>query len=374
VLTALSFPEVGAPTVEGAPPTTGTLPPGLRTLPSALDVLSWLGSDEARIDLHARHADEFDRYDQTLSQLVRRFDADDLATRHATPYASLLDAIASYIKAAPADGFEPFAQGKAARKRKLETSLAYYASLRHDTVAFSRAPIDALPSVLKNRPATAPPATFVEPHPEAIAKLIAAILQLRKRLEAASLLPKDGLSDVLMDTAEELLRTSLAAAIAETNDTAFPQQLQADLAYFPTALAEWEAWLGKTNDPMLELSADIHTDLQGARVVTLATGPLEALHTIIREPDTGRMIHAVGAHWPVYELAQPATLRLSDVTWRARLGAGSTPPRFAFTTGFRVEPAAPPPTKPAAGAAAAPAEDRRLRVARPPNAPKLHER
>ncbi len=339
VLTALTFPEVGASTAEAAMPTIGVEgPPLQRTLPSSLDVFAWLGYEEAGAELHARGGDAFERYDQTLTQLRRRFDVDDLTTRHATPYASLLDALASYTQAAPADRFEPFAQGKAQKVMKLESALAYYASLRHDTFAFTRTPLEALPSVLKNRPATAPPAAFVEPHPEVIAKLLAAMKQLRKRLDVASLIPKDGTSDVLMRTAEDLMRTALAAAVMETNDAAMSVELQADLAYFPTLLAEWEAWLGKTHDASLELSTDLHTDLSGARVVTLATGPLEALHTIIREPESGRLIHAVGAHWPVYEMAQPATLRLSDTTWRARLAVGSAPPRFAFTAAFRVEP------------------------------------
>ena len=336
ILTALTFPEVGASTAQSAPATMGEdASPLQRTLPSSLDVLSWLGSDEARTELHASGADAFARYDQTMAHLRRRFDADDLTTRHATPYASLLDALASYTQPAPADRFEPYAQGKAQRMLKLESALAFYGSLRHDTFAFTRTPLDALPSVLKNRPATAPPAAFVEAHPETIGKLLAAVKQLRRRLDAASLIPKDGTSDVLMRTAEDLLRTALAAAVVETNDAPMPLELLADLAYFPTALAEWEAWLGKTHDASLELSADLHTDLGSARVVTLATGPLEALHAIVREPDTGRLIHAVGAHWPAYELAQPATLRLSDTAWRARLAAGSAPPRFAFTGAFR---------------------------------------
>jgi len=338
VLGSLVSPAVGPSTRPHPGPagdTDAPLPLAERTLPTSLDVLAWLGSEASTTELHESGADAFERYAPTMAYLRRRHDTDDMTTRHATPYASLLDALASYMQSTQSDHFEPVAQGKTQKKLKLESGLSFYASLRHDTFAFTRAPLPALPSLLKNRPATAPPAAFVEPHPEAIANLLAAILQLRRRLETAKLIENDGTSDVLMRTAEDLLHTALTAAVAETNDDAMPQALQGELAYFPTALAEWEAWLGKTHDASLELATDLHTDLTTSRVLTLATGPLEALHEIIREPDTGRLIHAVGAHWPVYEMAQPLSQRLSDTTWRARLS--TPPPRFPFSSAFRVE-------------------------------------
>jgi hypothetical protein len=134
-----------------------------------------------------------------------------------------------------------------------------------------------------------------------------------------------------------MLRTALAAAVDATNDAAFSVSTSASLAYLPTALAEWEALVDKTGDTELELAADLHTDIGAARVRTLGTGALEALHAVVREPGSGRLIHAVGAHVPVYELIQPAALRLSDAAFRARLRAGSAPPRFAFTDAFRLK-------------------------------------
>jgi hypothetical protein len=354
-LSALAFPSVGAftgaPTAEGqSAPSTVRL--GARALPTALDVAAWLGSDEARVALAAQGDDAYARYEAALSALGKRFDADDLATRHATPYASFVDAIAAYLRTSPADAFEPYAAGPSFRKQKLETSLAYYATLRHDAIAFTRAPIRAEPDLLRNRTATAPPAAFVEPHPEAIARVIAALEQLRRGLVHEKLLPTGGPADQILWRAIDMMRTALAAAIDETNDALFSLSLSASLAYLPTELAEWEALIDKTGDTELELAVDLHTDTAAARVRTLGTGPLEALHTIAREPGTGRLVHAVGAHVPAYEIVQPAALRLSDGAFRARLRAGSTPPRFAFTDAFRID-AAPPAPAPASSSAPA---------------------
>ena len=357
LLSALSYPEIGALgwPAEKALPTSAR--DGARVLPSALDIASWLGSTAARADLHEHGEDAYERYGDAMSFATKRLAADDVATRHATPYASFLDALATYLRAAPADTFEPYARGAPFEKEKLETALSYYATLPHDGLAFTRAPLDTLPELIKNRPQSAPSAMFVEPHPEAIGALLAALAQLRRGLEKLALLPKDGAAEHVLELAEEMLRITFEASIYETNDVTFSLSLAADLANLPTVLAEWEALVNKTADADPTLASDLHTDVSAARVRVLATGPIEAIHVIVREPATGRAVHAVGAHVPVFELVQPAALRLSDRAFRARIAAGSPPPRFSFTDAFRLDSTAA--VAPAAGAPGEPRGDRR---------------
>jgi hypothetical protein len=102
------------------------------------------------------------------------------------------------------------------------------------------------------------------------------------------------------------------------------------------------------------MAIDVHTDLGPARALEEATGDVDEIYIVLSEPKTARLVLAVGAAVSHYELVQPAALRLTDASWRARLQSGNAPPRDAFTRAYFVPPPTAAPAAPSTSASAQP--------------------
>ena len=91
---------------------------------------------------------------------------------------------------------------------------------------------------------------------------------------------------------------------------------------------------------MVPLVAELYVDGAADRVVSTATSLVEPIAMVAREPVTGRLVLAVGAHVGHRELVEPRGQRSTDTSYRAKIrgeGAPAPPP-----------PAAPSPPSPPA--------------------------
>jgi len=332
LLQALTYPGVGPRTRPGAPETArgprATDRDGVRALPTALDVASWLGSGEARAALHESGDDAYEGYDDALERLVRARPPDGplaIPGRHRTPYLSMIDAIETWLAPSAGDAVQPSAATAEWRMRKARVALAAWTELRHDATALTRL---AVPDV--RLPARAPAAStvpiFVEPHPEAIAKLLAFVRQTQQALVGEGMLPAGAPAVRALEEIDDLLWTALGVAVYETADEAPPPSLGAELAAFPARLRALESVLSDSGAADVPLAIDVHVDLPSARVLEEATEPIEEAWIAMREPGTHRLWLALGASIPHVELVEPASRRPSDAAWRARLRADGEPP------------------------------------------------
>jgi hypothetical protein len=295
---------------------------------------------------HEARDDAYENYDAALESLYRRRPENDV-TRHASVYMSMTDAIATYLAPSAADLAQPMAQSAAWRRRKLEVGLAAWTALRHDVVPFARGASAPPAMLLANKTSTLDVATYVEPHPEAIAKLEAVVRQIMRGFETLGAFSPAQFARATLGEIDEILYLAFRAAQREGNDEAFTPEEAAQLGALPRRIAELEARLGVVSET--PLVADVHVDAGGGRVLTEATGYLDELAVVFREPASGRMVLAFGNAASSYEFAQPASQRLRDSAWRARLDA-APPARRTFTESYRFSPPAPP--TPAARAAA----------------------
>ena len=79
--------------------------------------------------------------------------------------------------------------------------------------------------------------------------------------------------------------------------------------------------------------AQVFVDASGHRVLSTATGAIEPAIMIVREPGTGRLVVAVGAHVAHHELVEA---RGRETTTRvARDGTFVSPTRAPYTSAFR---------------------------------------
>jgi hypothetical protein len=65
-----------------------------------------------------------------------------------------------------------------------------------------------------------------------------------------------------------------------------------------------------------------------------ATGDLDDLYVVVREPHSGRLVLTVGASASHYEITAAARDRPTDATWRAHLHGASPPERAPFTRDY----------------------------------------
>jgi hypothetical protein len=310
---------------------------GLRALPTGLDVMAWLGAPDARAALHEAGDDAYERYEATLDRLEARRGPEDVTARHASLYASALDAIGTFVAPSAADSGQLGANGNAWRKRKLEAALVAWTEVRHDAITFTRLPLAKSGTADPAHSATATAPAFVEPHPEAIAKLVALVRQTIRGLGQLNALPTESPVRALLAEVDDLLATALGIALREANDEPLSPQEESALASFPARFVALESRLALTGSADAPIAIDVHTDLGPARVLEQAVGFVDEAWVVMAEPRTHRSVLAIGAALPHYEFAQPAALRLTDIAWRARLQAGSAPARDAYSKAYVIE-------------------------------------
>jgi hypothetical protein len=327
LLQALVFPMVGRRTVSARA--------DVRALPSSLDVAAWLGSGDARAILHETGDDAYGRYADTLDRLTSARPPNGSIERHRTPYLSLLDAVETWLGPSIGDRVQPGASTAEWRARKAEVALDAWTALRHDARPMARLQSTDL-RLPAPEPTPSPVPVFVEPHPEAIAKLLAFVRQLERAMVADGALPPHGAAVTVLDEVNDLLWDALGMATHEASDQPVPPECAARVATLPARLRALEDVLDRAGAADVPLVTDVHEDLPSARVLEEAIGRVEQAWMIVREPATHRLWLAFGAALPHAELVQPASARLSDGDWSARLASDGDPPPDALERPYLV--------------------------------------
>lgn len=309
-------------------PLVGPDPNGkVRVLPSALDVGAWLGSSEALAALREAGVLRFEGYSKALGDVVSRgVSASDPASAHSSVYASVLEAISVYLEPSAGDASGAFVTSEWSR-RKLDTALAAWATLRHDATPFAHTPARAATDDALVR-VDVPWA--VEPHPEAIGRLLSLVRQMEKGLVAHRVL-QAAPARALLEEVEALLVAALAGAVAEVNGEPPVASTEAVLGDIAGVFARIEAHAaGPVAAPIV---ADVHTDLRSGAVLEVGTTGIGELWAAVTDPHTRKIALFAGPHIGHAELS--ASPRMNDRAWRTRL-ASQPIARPAFTRGHMV--------------------------------------
>jgi hypothetical protein len=288
-------------------------------LPQALAVGVALGSGEARALMdeereHGEHAVHTDDIVMTL--------AGSGPERHASLYASGLDAIATYLASSTYDAQRPWRDTIAHKRRKLEVALGAWATLRHMAMPFARASAQAVidePDVAYDDvPAT------VEPHPETISRLSSLVRQAKRGLVASGM-REQGAAALLLDRVQTLLEDALRISTAQSTAALAPPLAHA-LATMPSRLASIERRLGPAAAPLVVVTA---ADLATLRVLEDGTASAREVWLVVDV--AGAPAAYVGARVPFVE--KISTLRSTDASW-AKVLEEAPPPRPAWTEPF----------------------------------------
>ena len=309
---------------------------GQRVLPATLDIAAWLGAPEARALLSETHADAFEGYEPALAAVQRDRDALERgAMLHASVHGSLLDALIAWANAGPAGGVPRTA---AAERMRVESLLAGWTRVRHlgHPLAQPRPAPLARPSEVRVYGAPLP--VFVEPLPDVIARLVAVIRQVRRGLESLGPMAPSSSGATTLVEIEDVLRTALRAAERHASGEPLSSEEATALASLPARMAKLEEDAGA--DGVGPLVATVHSDPASGRVLVSATGAIEPVLMLARDPAREEPLLVVGAHVAHHELTvglehAPGVLHgvrpaVTDAWWRTRLEstrpAGAAPP------------------------------------------------
>jgi len=232
------------------------------------------------------------------------------------------------------------------QRKQLQTQLASWAELRHNTVLYAKQSYTA-------REKCEYPTGYVEPYPETYARIKFFADEAARRIEAANFsLADHDYADIkrrqvefLQQMAETLGRLE-ALARKELRGEAFAEEDDEWLKKVidirgggsgPPTYSGWYCQLfyggGRRAAEWDPTVVDVHTDPDSQSVLEQAVGNCNFMVVAVDNEDD-RMIY-VGPAYSYYEFRQPAGNRLTDQEWQRTLLTESEPPRPSWTKDFQ---------------------------------------
>ena len=349
LMSRLTFPVVGRHTGAGKPFTLAPGPDGgVRGFARGLDVFARLGAPTARAILRELGDDAYEGYDAAFDAAAEIIPPPGDPAWHANLYWAWLEVLRELVAPA-APPTQPFQTTPAWSGRLLASALASWAVLRHDTILYVKQPY--APKGLL----AAPPVGLVEPYPEVFARLAALTRMTRRALADLKLLADGSEESAVLDEFERTFARLETIAVAEVENRPLDDAQRAELAGFPELcqdLLDRVAALfpaGNGGVPAADLRptlvADAMTNAEAGEVLEEASGPLDLLLVVARNPGAEDRFVAGGPVASYFEFRRPIAERLTDAAWRALLASPAAPPPPPWTCAWRV-PCTPAPDSP----------------------------
>ncbi len=305
-----------------------------RGLPKALDFMAALGSEEALSLLDEMGETAYENFDSQMAKVRTELAALEVDTWTENVYWSWLYALQPVIEVK--DGrFPEFMRTQAWTRKDLSTALGSYTELKHDTILYAK---QVMAEMGGGAPDVEPPRSYIEPNPEAYARLL-----------ALAEMTRDGLAN------RGLLDDAMAGNLANLIDLLGFLKTGAEMQLAGQPLTDDDYWrilyIGGELEALTLAAADCDDegpacrnlqDQKAALVADIATGPdLTALEEAIGQPVPIYVVHPdmpdrliVGAVFSYYEFEVPVSERMTDEAWQALVEAGTTPPQPAWTEAF----------------------------------------
>ena len=313
-----------------------------RMMPKGLDVAAALGNDEAVALLQP----ELGKHHYSANLLAARHVVDGYTEGNwnSSLYNVWLDALRTLDDAPPEGSKVPQAmRGRAWQRKQLQTQLASWAELRHDTLLYGKQSYTAYP-------VCGYPAGYVEPYPKFFDRLEFLARDGARRLSAADVSHSDasiaknmkalrdrhvgflfhfskrmakleGLAkkardgDALDDAEKDFLKKTIdmrgGGSGPPTYSGWYPELV------YGAGPAEWKPTV-----------ADVHTDPKSGQVMEVGVGDAQFIVVAVDE-SCGNSVY-VGPVYSYYEFSVPASRRMTDPEWQARITSGKTPKRPAW--------------------------------------------
>ncbi len=313
-----------------------------RVFPAGLDVMAVLGSGRAASILDANPAiynpQNWDQYNAERAKLVSQFAQVTPETWTSNLYWSWLNAIRTLNEPVPA-GYPSFMGSEAWQDKSLNTSLASWAQLRHDTILYGK----QSGAEMGDGSEPAPFKGYVEPNVKFWGQMLDLTRKSREGLTSRKLLPEE--LEGKFESFEEMLANLKTISEKELRNEKLTEDeynsirsIGGTLEYLTLSVmtGQPDTWeLVNETDKDMACIADVHTG--GNRVLEEAVGHANEILVIV--PVEGKLVLTRGAVFSYYEFIYPAEDRLTDEKWQKMVNLGRAPAPPSWTNSFLISPA-----------------------------------
>lgn len=288
--------------------------------------MALLGSKRAKEILKELGDADYSDHEKKFSELKREIDSLSQDKWFENLYWNWLYVLRSLLGEF-GQGYQIFMQTKAWQDKELNTALASWAELRHDTILYVKQSytlaelggIEEFPIV-----------GYVKPLSEFYARLLTLTKMMNKGLK--ELVPKEEIEklkieDVLSDFSKILTRL-LEISKKELENKPLSEEEYDFIKYFGKNSEDLiESLVNEEFDAEAEvdpdilkttLIADVHTEGSTKKVLEEGVGYIKTLVVAYKLPN-GRILVGAGSVFSYYEFKQPMEDRLTDESWREML-------------------------------------------------------
>jgi hypothetical protein len=303
-----------------------------RGLPKGLDFFAAMGSDEAYSLLKGMGENKYLNYETQMEKV--KSEVAGLGTDSWTQnlYWSWLYSFQPII-APKGSAYPPFMQTQAWTRKDLQTALGSWTELKHDTILYAK----QVMAEMGGGGPEHPPQGYVEPNPEAYARLLALAQMTEDGLQSRNLLSdltRGNLDNLISELKflQDISERELSGGTFTDDEYWHIQYWGGVLEQFTLKAADSTGDMSRDlSDQKAALVADVATDVNTMDVLEEAVGQPTRIYVVL--PDSPWRV-ALGAVFSYYEFSVPASGRLTDAAWQAQVESGSNPPQPEWTQLF----------------------------------------
>ena len=306
-----------------------------RDLPKSLDFLAAQGSEEAYNLLVEMGETGFENYDSQLAKVKEEVAGFGTDSWTQNLYWSWLYSLQPIFEP-KGEQFPPFMRTQAWLRKDMQTALSSWTELKHDTILYAK----QVMAEMGGGGAEKPPRGYVEPNPEAYARLLALTEMTRNGLESRAIL--DDVTRGNLDNLIEELVFLLEVSQDELNGVALTEEQYWRIEYFGGWLESMTIAASDPADP--EMGGGDLSDQKSALVADVATGMGRVLEEGVGYPTKIYVVHpeapyeiTIGAVYTYYEFTVLPEKRLTDEAWQEMIETGGAPDAPEWTDMFIIE-------------------------------------
>ncbi len=308
-----------------------------RGLPKALDFFAATGSDEAYNILNEMGETRYENYQKQMDKVRGEIAALQTDSWTQNLYWAWLYALQPVV-APKQESYPNFMRTQAWQRKDLQTALSSWTELKHDTILYAK---QVMAEMGGGGPEQEPPHSWVEPVPEAYARLLSLALMTRTGLADRNILSDQTASN--LDNLISELQFLQKMAESELNGTPISNDDYWHMLYYGGILEQFVLASADTTDPMdrdlsdqkaaliADVATGLSTDGNGLAALEEAVGQPTVIYVVL--PDKPWRI-GTGAVFTYYEFPVPVSNRMTDEQWQQMVEDGTNPSQPDWTNRF----------------------------------------
>ena len=280
-----------------------------RAFPRGLDLMNILGSNTAYSILKAGDDTNYGKgnnsYEHVASVLKEEFNSYNESKWNENLYYSWLYALKPLLRE-NYTGYPAFMNDEW-KKKMLQTSLASWAQLRHDTILYAK-------QSYTPRLVSIPPTTegYVEPYPQFYARLLAFMNMIKDGLSSFNAINETQIKSI--ERMDSLLNKLINISVKELEGKELSREDYTTISSYGDTINEI---LYGFNDTSPVTIADVHTDANTLKVLEEGVGYFDVLY--LAYPSGEKAMIGAGVTFSYYEFKWSMENRLNDDEWKEML-------------------------------------------------------